>query len=165
VRANLSSTVSADGMYLVHYPVVVWFQFALITVALGPIARGAIVYVGAITPTWGMTVALRHDPTITPSLSLTRDRPTVPTSPEPVKIKIATRGSGACALRQSFTDQRSGLREGASKVGRERVRSIAVACNCRNCQLQKDQKIPTDASQFIATGSLQTGVRRCGGAG
>jgi hypothetical protein len=51
-------------MYLIHYPVVVWLQFALLTVALGPIAKGAIVYVGVVTVTWGIVVALRRNPII-----------------------------------------------------------------------------------------------------
>src|SRR6266851_3598281 len=41
-------SASSYGMYLIHYPVVVWLQFALLAVALGPIAKGAIVYVGAV---------------------------------------------------------------------------------------------------------------------
>jgi hypothetical protein len=56
-----SVSASSYGMYLIHYPVVVWLQFALLTVALGPIAKGAIVYVGAVTLTWGTVVALRRD--------------------------------------------------------------------------------------------------------
>jgi peptidoglycan/LPS O-acetylase OafA/YrhL len=59
-----SVSASSYGMYLIHYPVVVWLQFALLTVALGPIAKGAIVYVGAVTLTWGIVVALRRDPMI-----------------------------------------------------------------------------------------------------
>jgi hypothetical protein len=51
-------------MYLIHYPVVVWLQFALLTVALGPIVKGAIVYVGAVAFTWGTAVALRRVPMI-----------------------------------------------------------------------------------------------------
>jgi peptidoglycan/LPS O-acetylase OafA/YrhL len=59
---NISA--SSYGMYLIHYPVVVWLQFALLTVALGPIVKGAIVYVGAVAFTWGTAVALRRVPMI-----------------------------------------------------------------------------------------------------
>jgi peptidoglycan/LPS O-acetylase OafA/YrhL len=59
-----SVSASSYGMYLIHYPVVVWLQFALLTVALGPIAKGAMVYVGAVTVTWGIVVALRRNPII-----------------------------------------------------------------------------------------------------
>ena len=57
-----SLSASSYGMYLIHYPVVVWLQFALLAVALGPIAKGAIVYVGAVALSWGIVVALRRVP-------------------------------------------------------------------------------------------------------
>lgn len=57
---SLSS--SSYGMYLIHYPVVVWLQFALLAVALGPIAKGAIVFVGAVALSWGIVVMLRRVP-------------------------------------------------------------------------------------------------------
>jgi hypothetical protein len=53
-----SVSASSYGMYLIHS------QFALLTVALGPITKGAIVYVGAVTLTWRIVVALRRDPMI-----------------------------------------------------------------------------------------------------
>jgi peptidoglycan/LPS O-acetylase OafA/YrhL len=59
-----SLSASSYGMYLVHYPVVVWLQFALLTVALGPIAKGATVYVGAVVLSWGMVATLRRVPVI-----------------------------------------------------------------------------------------------------
>jgi peptidoglycan/LPS O-acetylase OafA/YrhL len=59
-----SLSATSYGMYLVHYPVVVWLQFALLTVALGPIAKGATVYVGAVVLSWGLVVALRRIPLI-----------------------------------------------------------------------------------------------------
>jgi peptidoglycan/LPS O-acetylase OafA/YrhL len=59
-----SLSASSYGMYLIHYPVVVWLQFALLAVALGAIAKGAIVYVGAVALSWGIVVALRRVPVI-----------------------------------------------------------------------------------------------------
>jgi hypothetical protein len=59
-----SLSASSYGMYLIHYPVVVWLQFALLAVALGPIAKGAIVYVGTVALSWGMVVTLRRVPVI-----------------------------------------------------------------------------------------------------
>jgi peptidoglycan/LPS O-acetylase OafA/YrhL len=59
-----SLSASSYGMYLVHYPVVVWLQFALLAVALGPIAKGAIVFVGAAALSWGIVVALHRVPVI-----------------------------------------------------------------------------------------------------
>jgi peptidoglycan/LPS O-acetylase OafA/YrhL len=57
-------SASSYGMYLIHYPVVVWLQFTLLAVALGPIAKGAIVFVGAVALSWGMVAALRRVPVI-----------------------------------------------------------------------------------------------------
>jgi peptidoglycan/LPS O-acetylase OafA/YrhL len=59
-----SLSASSYGMYLIHYPVVVWLQFALLAGAPGPIAKGAIVYAGAVALSWGIVVALRHVPAI-----------------------------------------------------------------------------------------------------
>jgi len=59
-----SLSTSAYGIYLVHYPVVVWLQFTLLAVALGPIAKGSIVFVGAVALSWGIVVALRRVPVI-----------------------------------------------------------------------------------------------------
>lgn len=59
-----SLSASSYGMYLVHYPVVIWLQFALLTVALGPVVKGAIVFVGAVGLSWGSVVALRRVPVI-----------------------------------------------------------------------------------------------------
>ena len=59
-----SLSASSYGMYLVHYPIVVWLQFALLAVALSPIAKGLIVFVGAVALSWGFVVALRRVPAI-----------------------------------------------------------------------------------------------------
>jgi peptidoglycan/LPS O-acetylase OafA/YrhL len=59
-----SLSVSSYGMYLVHYPIVVWLQFALLAVAAGPIAKGTIVSAGAIVLSWGFVVALRKIPVV-----------------------------------------------------------------------------------------------------
>jgi hypothetical protein len=59
-----SLSASAYGMYLIHYPVVIWLQFALLTVALNPIAKSAIVYVSVVALSWGMVVALRRIPVV-----------------------------------------------------------------------------------------------------
>jgi peptidoglycan/LPS O-acetylase OafA/YrhL len=59
-----SLSASSYGMYLVHYPIVVWLQFALFAVALGPIAKAGIVCVGAVILSWGLVVALRRVPLV-----------------------------------------------------------------------------------------------------
>jgi peptidoglycan/LPS O-acetylase OafA/YrhL len=55
-----SIAASSYGMYLVHYPVVIWLQFALLGVALGATAKGVAVSVGAIALSWGIVVLLRR---------------------------------------------------------------------------------------------------------
>lgn len=60
-----SLSASSYGMYLIHYPVVVWLQYALLATPLGPIAKGAMVFVGAVALSWGIAVALRRVPLIT----------------------------------------------------------------------------------------------------
>lgn len=59
-----SLSASCYGMYLIHYPVVVWLQFALLTPPLSPIAKGAVVFFGAVVVSWGIVVALRRLPVI-----------------------------------------------------------------------------------------------------
>lgn len=67
IRRNLvfdSLSANSYGMYLVHYPIVVWLQFALLAVALGPIAKGSLVFIGAVALSWGAAAALRRIPPI-----------------------------------------------------------------------------------------------------
>jgi Acyltransferase family len=59
-----SLSANSYGIYLIHYPVVIWLQFALLAVALSPIAKGAIVFVGAVAVSWGIVAALRSIPVI-----------------------------------------------------------------------------------------------------
>jgi len=59
-----SLSVSSYGMYLIHYPIVVWLQFALLAVVLGPIVKGAIVFFGTVALSWAIVVALRRVPVI-----------------------------------------------------------------------------------------------------
>jgi peptidoglycan/LPS O-acetylase OafA/YrhL len=59
-----SLSASSYGMYLIHYPVVVWLQFALLAVAPGPVAKGAMVFVGSVGLSWGIVVVLRRVPVI-----------------------------------------------------------------------------------------------------
>jgi hypothetical protein len=51
-------------MYLVHYPIVVWLQFALLTAALSAVAKAAIVFFGAVGFSWGIVAAVRRIPMI-----------------------------------------------------------------------------------------------------
>jgi glucan biosynthesis protein C len=53
---------NAFGMYLLHYPFVIWLQYALLGVALFAIAKATIVVAGALLLAWGMSVAMRSLP-------------------------------------------------------------------------------------------------------
>ncbi len=59
-----SLSASSYGMYLIHYPVVVWLQLALLAVALAPLAKGAIVFFGAAALSWGTAATVRRAPVI-----------------------------------------------------------------------------------------------------
>jgi hypothetical protein len=60
---SLSS--NAYGMYLTHYVVVSWLQYALLRSALPGIAKGSLVFLGTVALSWGATAALRRIPAVT----------------------------------------------------------------------------------------------------
>jgi hypothetical protein len=60
VTASLAR--NAFGMYLVHYPIVTWTQFALLEVALPGIVKAALVTSIGIGASWGLTILLRRLP-------------------------------------------------------------------------------------------------------
>lgn len=53
---------NAFGMYLVHYAIVTWLQFALLGVALPGLAKAALVTTLAIGASWGVAALLRRVP-------------------------------------------------------------------------------------------------------
>jgi surface polysaccharide O-acyltransferase-like enzyme len=53
---------NAYGIYLVHYFVVSWLQFALLGAAWPALVKGVVVFLGAVTVSWGLTAALRRIP-------------------------------------------------------------------------------------------------------
>jgi peptidoglycan/LPS O-acetylase OafA/YrhL len=60
-----SLSLNAYSIYLVHYVIVVWLQYALFDASLGAIAKAAIVFAAGLALSWavsaGLTVpALRH---------------------------------------------------------------------------------------------------------
>ncbi|MBV9203471.1 MAG: acyltransferase family protein [Alphaproteobacteria bacterium] len=55
---------SAYGMYLVHYPFVVWLQFAMLGLALPAIIKGAVVFGGTLLLSWSTVAALRYLPSV-----------------------------------------------------------------------------------------------------
>ncbi len=53
---------SAFGMYLVHYPFVVWLQFALLSLALPAVVKGTVVFGGTLFLSWWTVAALSRLP-------------------------------------------------------------------------------------------------------
>jgi hypothetical protein len=59
-----SWTANAYGIYLIHYAFVSWLQLALVRSQRPAIAKGSLVFVGAVLLGWGTTAALRRIPLI-----------------------------------------------------------------------------------------------------
>jgi len=57
-----SLSANAYGMYLVHYPFVVWTQYALLNAPLPAIVKAALVFAVAVALSWAMVESLRHIP-------------------------------------------------------------------------------------------------------
>ena len=55
---------NAYGIYLTHYVFVIWLQYFLLRFALSAVAKGAMVFVGALALSWASVAALRRAPTI-----------------------------------------------------------------------------------------------------
>src|ERR1700726_1207409 len=54
----------AYGMYLVHYPFVVWLQFALLGIALPAVIKAAVVLGGTLFLSWSTVAGLRRLPSV-----------------------------------------------------------------------------------------------------
>ena len=52
----------AYGMFLVHYPIVLWLQYWLFDYDLPAIVKAAIGFVLTVTLSWAATAALRQNP-------------------------------------------------------------------------------------------------------
>jgi peptidoglycan/LPS O-acetylase OafA/YrhL len=65
-RSRIWDSLSANayGMYLIHYAFVSWLQYALLKAQLPAIAKGSIVFGGAVLLSWGTTAALRRIPVV-----------------------------------------------------------------------------------------------------
>jgi glucans biosynthesis protein C len=58
ILASLS--ISAYGLYVVHYVFVVWLQYALLSLALFAVAKAAIVFSSTVILSWFTTVAIQR---------------------------------------------------------------------------------------------------------
>ncbi|WP_407188991.1 acyltransferase family protein [Bradyrhizobium centrosematis] len=61
---NLLDRMQADayGIFLVHYPIALWIQYALFTYELPAIVKAAIGFVLTVILSWGLTACLRRIP-------------------------------------------------------------------------------------------------------
>jgi surface polysaccharide O-acyltransferase-like enzyme len=59
-----SLTANAYGMYLVHYAFVAWLQYTLLKTAPPGVAKGLLVFAGAVALSWATTAALRRIPAV-----------------------------------------------------------------------------------------------------
>ena len=58
-RVLRSASENAFGVYVLHYPFVVWMQYALLGSALFAIAKGTIVFAVALLGAWALSIAFR----------------------------------------------------------------------------------------------------------
>lgn len=61
-RVLSSASENAFGIYVLHYPFVVWLQYALLGVALFAEAKGAIVFAGSLVCSWALAIVFRAVP-------------------------------------------------------------------------------------------------------
>jgi hypothetical protein len=65
-RRKIGDSLSdnAYGMYLIHYAIVSWLQYALLRMSLPAIAKGTIVFAATVLLSWAATAALRRIPAV-----------------------------------------------------------------------------------------------------
>jgi membrane-bound acyltransferase YfiQ involved in biofilm formation len=63
-RSSIGDSLSANayGIYLVHYPIVLWIQYELLAVPLGPVAKGLLVLASGFALSWLGASLLRRVP-------------------------------------------------------------------------------------------------------
>ncbi len=81
---------NAYGMYLIHYPFVVWLQYALLPAGLPAIVKAASVFAGSVLLSWGMTAALCHAPPLARIIGGGRRAPATPLQPLPPSGRSAS---------------------------------------------------------------------------
>ena len=68
-RIGDSLASNAYGMYITHYPLVSWLQYALLGSTLAGAAKGTLVFGGAVASSWLLTAGLRRIPAVGAVLS------------------------------------------------------------------------------------------------
>jgi len=55
-----SLSANSYGIYIIHYLVVIWLQYAVLRIDLPAVVKGAIVFFGGLALCWGLIAALRR---------------------------------------------------------------------------------------------------------
>jgi peptidoglycan/LPS O-acetylase OafA/YrhL len=55
-----SLSANSYGIYIIHYLVVIWLQYAVLRIDLPAVVKGAIVFLGGLALCWGLIAALRR---------------------------------------------------------------------------------------------------------
>jgi peptidoglycan/LPS O-acetylase OafA/YrhL len=63
-RWSQSLAINAYGIYLVHYPMVTWLQYALLAAPFGAVVKAMLVFVLALSGSWAATLGLRRIPAV-----------------------------------------------------------------------------------------------------
>jgi peptidoglycan/LPS O-acetylase OafA/YrhL len=63
-RVGESLGANAYGIYLVHYPIVLWIQYAVLQVSLDPVTKGLVVLVAGFGLSWMTSSVLRRLPAV-----------------------------------------------------------------------------------------------------
>jgi glucan biosynthesis protein C len=94
VRSQVLDSLKANayGMYLIHYPFVVWLQYALLSADVPAVAKGAVVFGGTLALSWSITAGLRRVPAIAQIIGADRSAPAVA-----VSSRVAPRGTQGLA--------------------------------------------------------------------
>lgn len=53
-----SLSANAYGIYLLHYPLVIWGQYALLNTDIGAVPKAAAVFTGALALSWGCSASI-----------------------------------------------------------------------------------------------------------
>jgi glucans biosynthesis protein C len=85
IRSEMLDSLKANayGMYLIHYPFVVWLQYALLPADLPAVVKGVVVFGGTLVLSWSFTAALRRVPVIAQVIGADRPPPVAPIRPSP----------------------------------------------------------------------------------
>jgi len=94
---------NAYGMYLVHYPFIVWLQYALLGFAWLAVAKAALVFSGTVIASWSLAGTLRRVPVVARVIGASTGRGPVGTPPRAAVAlaPVRTAATAAANLRRA----------------------------------------------------------------